>query len=361
MFEMLTTNGPSAWLPFLAQEWISATGNVVLVVLGFSLVVFVHELGHFLAAKWRQVRVERFSVGFGPELLGFTRGETRYSFCVLPLGGYVKMLGQEDFEIDKSGELAVKNDPRSFTNKPVSSRMIIVTAGVVMNLIFAALLYVVVYMVGREEIKPVIGYILPETPAARAGLTVGDRILSINGSHVSNFEQVLMGIRLSDPFSEITFDIERNGRIVHERIQPEKSEIDGEEVLRVGFNFADTPEIQSAYRGYLKQKTYPLPGDVIKKINGTDVGSTRGQAIMDLILQGADKPSKYPLIFQKSAVMILNKIDLLPHLDFDREKARRDALALNRDLTIFEVSCRTGAGLDGWFGWLTDRVARVVG
>ena len=72
--------------------------------------------------------------------------------------------------------------------------------------------------------------------------------------------------------------------------------------------------------------------------------------------EGADKPSKYPLIFQKSAVMLLNKIDLLPYLDFDREKARLDALSLNPDLAIFEISCRTGAGLDLWYGWLAKQI-----
>jgi hydrogenase nickel incorporation protein HypB len=89
-----------------------------------------------------------------------------------------------------------------------------------------------------------------------------------------------------------------------------------------------------------------------------------GEDVKVMILstpEGADKPSKYPLIFQESSAMILNKMDLLPHLDFDLEKARRDSLALNPDLTIFEVSCRTGTGLDGWFGWLAERVARVAG
>ena len=75
--------------------------------------------------------------------------------------------------------------------------------------------------------------------------------------------------------------------------------------------------------------------------------------------EGADKPGKYPLIFQESAVMLLNKIDLLPHLDFDRDKARRDALALNPKLEIFEVSCRTGEGLEGWFAWLAERAGAV--
>ncbi|MFQ5495066.1 MAG: site-2 protease family protein, partial [Phycisphaerae bacterium] len=76
----------------------------VVILLGFSLIVFVHELGHFSVAKWAGVKVERFAIGFGRELFGFTRGETRYSFNILPLGGYVKMLGQEDFD-DKSKEL----------------------------------------------------------------------------------------------------------------------------------------------------------------------------------------------------------------------------------------------------------------
>lgn len=90
--------------------WMSTGWSYFLVLMGFSAVVFVHELGHFLAAKWAGVRVERFAIGFGRELFGFTKGETRYSFNILPLGGYVKMLGQEDFVVDKSGELKVKED-----------------------------------------------------------------------------------------------------------------------------------------------------------------------------------------------------------------------------------------------------------
>lgn len=72
--------------------------------------------------------------------------------------------------------------------------------------------------------------------------------------------------------------------------------------------------------------------------------------------EGADKPAKYPLMFQESAVMIINKIDLLPYVDFDLNKAKRDALSINNELKIFEVSCKTGAGLDGWIKWLTDRI-----
>ena len=104
----------------------------LLMLLGFSVIVFVHELGHFAVAKWAGVRIETFAIGFGREIAGLTRGETRYSFNILPLGGYVKMLGQEDFD-DKSNQLRFKDDPRSFINKPVGHRMAIVSAGVIMN------------------------------------------------------------------------------------------------------------------------------------------------------------------------------------------------------------------------------------
>ena len=129
-------------------EWASTAWSYILLILGFSLVIFVHELGHFVAAKWAGVRVERFAIGFGKELLGFTRGETRYSFNVLPFGGYVKMLGQEDFVVDKSGELKVKENPDSFTNKSIGQRMVIISAGVIMNLIFAVVFAAVAYRMG---------------------------------------------------------------------------------------------------------------------------------------------------------------------------------------------------------------------
>lgn len=147
----------------LAAVW-SSVWPYLAMIGGFSLIVFVHELGHFAVAKWAGVRVERFAVGFGQELFGFTRGETRYSFNLLPLGGYVKMLGQEDFD-DKSEELRFKDDPRSFINKPVGHRMAIVSAGVVMNILFAALAFMIVFLIGMEATPPRIAGIEPDSPA----------------------------------------------------------------------------------------------------------------------------------------------------------------------------------------------------
>ncbi|MEK7710824.1 MAG: RIP metalloprotease RseP [Planctomycetota bacterium] len=179
---------------------------------GFSLIVFIHELGHFAVAKWAGVRVERFAVGFGRELFGFTRGETRYSFNLLPLGGYVKMLGQEDFD-DKSNELRFKEDPRSFVNKPVGHRMAIVSAGVIMNIILACVLFMIVFMIGMEATPPRIAFIEPDSPANKAGLLPGDIIRQVNGEKVIEFNEVRFAVLLAPPHEPIEFVIERNGQV----------------------------------------------------------------------------------------------------------------------------------------------------
>ncbi len=198
-------------------EWANTAWSYILLVLGFSLVIFVHELGHFLAAKWAGVRVETFAIGFGKELIGFTHGETRYSFNVLPLGGYVKMLGQEDFVVDKSGELKVKDNPRSFTSKPVGKRMVIISAGVIMNLLFAAAAFAMVVMVGRPQPPAVVGIVVDGSAAARAGLQTGDRILAVNGSPVESFGDLSARVTLSDIGESLVLDVQRDGKLVDPR------------------------------------------------------------------------------------------------------------------------------------------------
>lgn len=218
--------------------WFSSLWSIILLALGFSLVIFVHELGHFLAAKWAKVRVEKFCIGFGKELFGFTRGETRYGFNLLPLGGYVKMLGQEDFVVDKSGELKVKGDPNSFTNKPIGMRMIIVSGGVLMNLLFAAIAFAVVVMIGRLQPPPIVGIVVETSPAGRAGLQTGDRILEINGRSIRSWEEMTAAIMLSDPGEVLKLKIERNGRVVEPSpcVLPEFNKAD--QVRKIGIGQA---------------------------------------------------------------------------------------------------------------------------
>jgi membrane-associated protease RseP (regulator of RpoE activity) len=225
-----------ALLASAISEWLSSAWAIVLMVLGFSLVIFVHELGHFVMAKLAGVRVDKFAIGFGKELFGRTWGETRYAVNFLPLGGYVKMLGQEDFEIDPSGEWKVKDDPRSFTNKSVGKRMLIVSSGVMMNLVFAALAFMVVFMVGLTTVPPKVGHILPGSPAHRAGLMSGDDILEINHSKMDDFSDVMRAIMLSDTDRPIELKLERQDRqgpfTVH--IEPEWSEQDKVRKIGIG-------------------------------------------------------------------------------------------------------------------------------
>lgn len=202
---------------FLAQLSVNAVWDKIwpylVMILGFSVIVFVHELGHFIVAKWAGVRVERFAIGFGREIFGFTRGETRYSFNVLPLGGYVKMLGQEDFD-DKSNEWKFKEDPRSFANKPVGHRMAIVSAGVIMNIAFACLLFMIVFRVGVEAIAPRIAYVEADSPAEKAGLVPGDIVRRINGEKVLEFNEIRFAVMLAPPHEPIELRIERGGDLL---------------------------------------------------------------------------------------------------------------------------------------------------
>jgi regulator of sigma E protease len=119
--------------------------SLLKVVLGLSFVIFIHELGHFLVAKWCDVHVTHFSIGFGPKIPGlwFQSGETTYQVCMIPLGGYVQMVGQVDG--DESSDPETEDDPRSYRKKNVLQRMAIISAGVIMNAIFALVCFIVVY------------------------------------------------------------------------------------------------------------------------------------------------------------------------------------------------------------------------
>ena len=134
---------------------------ILLFVIGLGLVVFVHELGHFLVAKAVGIKVERFAFGFGRRLCGIQRGETDYCINLIPLGGYVKMLGQEDVK-----QVEETNDPRSFNSKSVGARFAVIAAGVVMNILLAAVLFILVAMVGKRYLAPVVGSVAPGFPAS---------------------------------------------------------------------------------------------------------------------------------------------------------------------------------------------------
>ncbi len=176
-------------------------GYVLLALVGFGFVVFIHELGHFVFAKWAGVKVEVFSIGFGPKILSKTIGETEYALSLLPFGGYVKMLGQDD---NPAGErppgYGDAVDPRSFVAASAGWRAIILLGGVLFNLISSYAILITLAFTGMPMLRPMVGGIEPvimntkgaavPSPASRLGLRVGDTIVSMNGERMRSFDDI---------------------------------------------------------------------------------------------------------------------------------------------------------------------------
>jgi regulator of sigma E protease len=169
--------------------------SYLIAILALSAVIVVHELGHFLLARMANVYVERFSVGFGPVLFGIKRGETEYCVSWIPLGGYVKMRGQSD----SAEAIEPTDDPRSYQNKPVGWRIAIISAGVIFNVIFAAVLFTAAYHFGVPTAPATVGTVVPGGPAWMAGIEPGDRIAEINGFHNPEFMMLTQEVAITSP------------------------------------------------------------------------------------------------------------------------------------------------------------------
>jgi len=151
------------------------------VVALLGILILVHELGHFVLAKLFDVKVMRFSLGFGARLLGFTRGETEYRLSLVPLGGYVRLLGEDPSE---AIPLIDRQRRRALSDKPLWQRYAIVIAGPAFNLLLPLLIYFVHYAGQRTLLPPTIGSVLPNLPAAEAGLMPGDKVETVDGKTI---------------------------------------------------------------------------------------------------------------------------------------------------------------------------------
>lgn len=183
---------------------------IVALIFLLGILIFIHELGHFAVAKWSGVGVEVFSLGFGPKIFGIQKGETMYQLSLVPLGGYVKMMGEEI--TDEVSEAEIE---KSFTHKPLYKRCLIVLAGPVMNLILAFVIFTLVFMSGMKELPEgvktgIVGYVAVESPAEKAGLLKGDIVKSINGVSTDNWNKAYIEIILN-PDKAVSMEIVRNG------------------------------------------------------------------------------------------------------------------------------------------------------
>lgn len=216
-------------------------------ILLFGFLIFIHEIGHFLAAKLSGVRVLKFSIGFGPKLIGRKIGETEYLLSAVPLGGYVKMYGE-----DTQDEVIEKE--RSFKHQPVYKKMFIVISGPLFNIFSAVILFWFIFVYGIPVLKPVIGEVIEGSPAYTAGLRAGDRILEVDGRKISNWFDMAQLIQ-QKPQKSLNFRIERDGKLKELTVTPQAKEtknIFGEKIIvgQIGVKPADE---------FFIQKEKPLP------------------------------------------------------------------------------------------------------
>jgi len=221
-------------------QWLLNSYLFIKVLIGFSIIIFVHELGHFAAAKWMGVRVDRFALGFFYRVCGYRRGEgftfgprptykpeeltargfgeTDYCINALPFGGYVKMLGEDDIVVnEETGEVKPSADPRAFTNKSVGRRMVVVSAGVICNMLFAVLVYAAIFLfLGARKFAPVVGVVDMGGAAASANVQAGDRFTEIDGAPIESLDD--LGIAAAVAKAPLRVRVERNGVLLDKEI-----------------------------------------------------------------------------------------------------------------------------------------------
>ncbi|WP_413569084.1 RIP metalloprotease RseP [Bdellovibrio sp. HCB117] len=171
----------------------SGLSAIIPFVILLGILIFVHELGHFLVARWCGVRVEVFSLGFGKKLLKYKKGDTTYALSLIPLGGYVKMFGEQPGD-----NISEEDKKHSFTHKNVWQRIAVVIAGPLMNFFFAVLIFFAVALIGEDAKTPVVGDVAQNTPAYAAGFRSGDKIVSINEAQVNTWEDLQRALSLKE-------------------------------------------------------------------------------------------------------------------------------------------------------------------
>ena len=254
----------------------------VVAVLGFM--ILIHEFGHYAVAKRLGVRVEVFSIGFGKRLFGFRKGDTDYRISAIPLGGYVKMSGENPMD-------ARTDDPAEFLNHSRWHRFLVAIAGPLMNIFLAIFLLTVVYMVHYEypavlDEPTVIGWVIKDTPASKAGLQAGDKIVRIDGIENPNWEDVDTKEALS-PGQPLALSVNRDGRLINTTITPEAYGVD--QIGMAGWSPKQPCVcITDLQPGMPAQKAGLKLGDEILTVDGKPVPALA--AMVETLKQTQDKP-----------------------------------------------------------------------
>ncbi|MBI4610401.1 MAG: RIP metalloprotease RseP [Candidatus Rokubacteria bacterium] len=250
--------------------------TLVSFVVVVGLLILIHELGHFVMARWAGVGVERFSIGFGPVLLRWRSKETEYCLSVIPMGGYVKMMGEEN-PLEGGGSATV--DPaKSFSLKPLWARALIVFAGPGMNFVLAAAILASVFVVqGRPVLPPVLGRIQPGGPAAEAGLRTGDRVVAAEGRPVTNWED-LFRVVLAARGETIQIVVLRGGEERKVALIPVRTKVrdifgDERESWDLGARPFTPAKIGEVLAGYPAAQAGLQGGDSVVALDGAPIAS----------------------------------------------------------------------------------------
>jgi regulator of sigma E protease len=322
------------------------TAVTMAVVLG--VMILIHEWGHYAAAKFFKVRVEVFSIGFGKRLLGFRKGETDYRISAIPLGGYVKMSGENPMD-ERTG------DPGEFMSHPRWQRFVIAIAGPFMNIVLAVGLLTFVYMVHYEypafvDQPGVIAYVKPSSAAAEIGLQPGDRITRIAGIENPTWEQIGLKVMLS-PNEPLPVTINRAGQALEKTIVPKP--VTSSEVGSAGWSPEQSIVVADVDRGMPAAKAGLKEGDEIVAVDGrpvrvidalidnlqetkdrvVDVEVLRGDQhlifkLQPVLADAEDKQKRYRVGFESTARMKVGKLSLVPALQRSLEDNKRYSLVL---------------------------------
>ena len=246
------------------------SSHILSVIFVFGTVVIIHELGHFAVAKLLKIRVEAFAVGFGPTLFGFRKGETEYKVCAIPLGGYVKMTGENPGE-DLTGSI------EEFLSRPKWQRFLVAVMGPVMNILLAVVLLTGLYYFKYEEpavlAEPVVaGIVQYDSPAERAGILPGDAILAVNGRRNPIWDQFLLDV-LTSAERPMELEIVRQGQTIHQSVTPQAKGRERSGYLGI---YPATPPfsllvVKRVSKGKPAEEAGILPGDKIIKVGNVDL------------------------------------------------------------------------------------------
>ena len=229
--------------------------GMLLAIVVLGILIFVHEFGHFIVAKMMNFCILKFSLGFGKKMFGFVKGETEYLISAIPLGGYVKFYGEnamgdeEDIDVlseDEKKRAADVDEKRNFINVHPLKRILTVIAGPLFNIIFASVLFTMIFLIGFNMPGTKIGEVIEDDPAYKAGVKAGDEILEIDGKEASDWEDVHHFITTGED-EKVKLKIKRGGETLDIAIEPKwvsEGDATGEETKKrmVGIVNSQEPE-----------------------------------------------------------------------------------------------------------------------